>query len=180
MENDFDYFVEQFKKAITMIDEKYISVSMYQLPGKRYRERVYCYELYHQLRKLLDDDYEYMLDGELDKKAHPIIEKNIGAKIPDFVVHYRSYMEHNLVIIEVKSIKNIKDNISNLEKDVDKIIDFIEEAEYNYGIILIYSNGFDHLTDNIVKAFKKKTEEYSKKIFLLWHPEPEVEPVIIE
>ncbi len=180
MENDFNYFVEQFKKAITMIDEKYISVSMYQLPNKRYRERVYCYELYHQLRKLLGDDYEYMLDGELDKKAHPIIEKSIGAKIPDFVVHYRSYMEQNLVIIEVKSIKNIKDNISNLEKDLDKIIEFIEEAEYNYGIMLIYSNGFDNLPDNIVETFKEKTEVYSKMIFLLWHPEPKVEPEIIE
>ena len=180
MENDFDYFVEKFKKAITLIDEKYITVSMYKLPDKRYRERVYCYELYHQLRKLLGDDYDYMLDGELDKKAHPIIEKNIGAKIPDFVVHYRSYMDHNLVIIEVKSIRNIEDKFSNLEKDLGKILDFIEQAEYHYGIMLIYSNGFDRFNNNILETFKEKTKDYSENIFLIWHPGPNIEPEVIK
>ena len=179
MENDFEYFKKHFKKAITLIDEKYISVSMYKLPDKRYRERVYCYELYHQLRKLLDDNYEYMLDGELDKKAHPIIEKNIGAKIPDFIVHYRSNMEHNLAIIEVKPIKSVNASLSNLKDDLDKIIDFIKIAEYHYGIMLIYSNGFDEINEKIVEAFKEKTKDYSKKILLIWHPGPNEEPKII-
>ena len=179
MKNDFKYFMEQFKKAVNMIDEKYINISIFQLPDKIYRERVYCYELYHQLRRLLGDDYEYMLDGELDKKTHPIIEKNIGAKIPDFIVHYRSYMEHNLVIIEVKPIKSIDDSLSNLKDDLDKIIDFIEIAEYRYGIMLIYSNGFDEINDKIVMVYREMTKKYSEKIFLIWHPGPNKEPEII-
>jgi len=63
MENDFMFFMEQLKKALMMINENYIDISMYQLPDNKYRERVYCYELYHQLRKILGDHYKYMLDG---------------------------------------------------------------------------------------------------------------------
>ncbi len=180
MENDFDYFVEEFKKAITLIDKKYITVSMYELPDKRYRERVYCYELYHQLRKILGDDYDYMLDGELDKKSHPIFKKKIGAKIPDFVVHHRGVMEHNLVIIEVKSIRNIENDFSNLEKDIGKILEFIKQAEYHYGIMLIYSNGFDRINNNIIETFREKIKDYSENIFLIWHPGPKIEPEVIK
>jgi hypothetical protein len=179
MENDFMFFMEQLKKALMMINENYIDISMYQLPDSKYRERVYCYELYHQLRKILGDHYNYMLDGELSKNAHPIIEKEIGAKIPDFLIHYRNKMDHNLAIIEVKPIKSVNDSITNLNDDLDKIIDFIDIAEYQYGIMLIYSNGMDPLNDNIIKAFKDRTDEYHNKVFLIWHPGPNLESEII-
>jgi len=172
MEVEFNYFIEQFKEAISRVNQKYIKISIHQLPDNRYRERVYCYELYHQLRNLLGDDYGYMLDGELDKRAHPIIAKYIGSKIPDFVVHYRGIMKHNLIIIEVKPIKSITDNLTNLEYDLDKIIDFIELAEYKYGIMLIYSDGNDNLSHEIKETFRQRTNYYSNKIFLVWHPGP--------
>lgn len=35
-----------------------------------YRERVYCYELYHQMRRLWPPDCPYRLNGEVDKRAH--------------------------------------------------------------------------------------------------------------
>lgn len=38
-----------------------------------YRERVYCYELYHQMRLRWPADTEYCLNGEIDKAAHPIL-----------------------------------------------------------------------------------------------------------
>jgi len=179
MINDFEHFMEQFKKAITMIDKKYISISMYELPDKRYRERVYCYELYHQLRKLLGDDYQYNLDGELDKKAHPIFKKYKIEKIPDFIIHYRRDMDYNLAIIEVKPIKSVYESLSNLKDDLDKIIDFIKIAKYRYGIMLIYSNGFDDINDIIVETFKEIPQEFPENIFLIWHPGPYIEPEII-
>jgi len=57
---------------------------------------------------------------------------------------------------------------------------FIEEAEYHYGLMLIYSNGRDKLNDNIIETFKKKIKAYSGKIFLVWHPEPNRDPEIIK
>jgi hypothetical protein len=175
MEKDFFIFLEQLKEAVTKVDAKYINISVIELPNNIYRERVFCYELYHQLRKLLGDDYKYMLDGELDKKSHPIIYP----KIPDFVIHYRGEMGYNLAIIEVKPIKSIYTSITNLEDDLDKIIDFIEVGEYHYGIMLIYSNGVDLLNKNIIKVFKERTSSHPEKIFLLWYPRPNLKPEII-
>ena len=40
------------------------------------RERVYCYELYHQLRTLLEGEEHfagYALSGEIDKQGHAIM-----------------------------------------------------------------------------------------------------------
>jgi hypothetical protein len=53
-----------------------------------YRERVYCYELYHQLRCVWPPDTDFYLNCELDKAAHPILRK-LGADFakPDLLVH---------------------------------------------------------------------------------------------
>jgi hypothetical protein len=64
-----------------------------------YRERVYCYELYHRWRCHWIDGFPYLLTGELDKQGHPLIRG--GAK-PDFLVHIPGEM-NNLVIVEVKA-----------------------------------------------------------------------------
>jgi len=88
-------------------------------------------------------------------------------------------MDHNLAIIEVKPIKSVNDSMTNLNNDLDKIIDFIDVAKYQYGIMLIYSNGMDPLNDNILEAFKDRTDEYHNKVFLIWHPGPNLEPEII-
>ena len=45
--------------------------------------------------------------------------------------------------------------------------------------MLIYSNGYDLLDDKIVETFREKTKEYTKNIFLIWHPGPNKEPEII-
>ena len=178
MESVFNDFLDHFKEAIKLIDEDYINISVYELPDKIYRERVYCYELYHQLRNLLGDN-EYILDGELDKKAHPIISSAIGGKIPDFVIHKRGNMDLNLVIVEVKSINNLEKKRSNLNTDLEKIKDFIEEADYQKGIMLIYSNGTDQLTEEIIKIYREKTRGFSNKLLLIWHPGPGFEPIVI-
>ena len=39
-----------------------------------YRERVYCYELYHQMRCRWPERCAFILNGELDKQQHPDFE----------------------------------------------------------------------------------------------------------
>src|SRR5689334_19126753 len=70
-----------------------------------YRERVYCYELYHQLRLKWPDNCPLMLNGEVDKTAHPILS-GLGASYakPDLLVHGPGDMSRNYAIIEVKSV----------------------------------------------------------------------------
>jgi hypothetical protein len=69
-----------------------------------YRERVYCYELYHQLRCHWPAGTLFSLNGKLDKSAHPIL-RQLGADCakPDLLIHQPGYMAGNNTIIEVKT-----------------------------------------------------------------------------
>lgn len=104
-----------------------------------YRERVYCYELYHQLRCLWPSGCEFSLNGELDKAAHPIL-RQLGADHakPDFLVHRRGCMSGNNTIIEVKSQLARRDGI---EKDLKTLTLFRTKVGYQRAIYLLF--GFE-------------------------------------
>jgi len=81
-----------------------------------YRERVYCYELYHRWRCRWDDTLGYSLSGEIDKGGHRLIRSD--AK-PDFLVHVPGRdPAQNLLVVEVKprngSLKGIKKDLETL------------------------------------------------------------------
>ena len=105
------------------------------------RERVYCYELYHQLRCLWPADTQYCLNGELDKAAHPILKK-LGADFakPDLLVHQPGHMAGNKIIIEVKS-SNAKR--SGIEDDLRKLSLFRTKVGYERAIYLLYGYEVD-------------------------------------
>jgi hypothetical protein len=69
-----------------------------------YRERVYCYELYHQMRVRWPTSTIYYLNGEVDKAAHPIL-RGLGIRLskPDLLVHRPGDMSGNHAVIEVKA-----------------------------------------------------------------------------
>src|SRR5260370_36440919 len=66
-----------------------------------YRERVDCYELYHQMRKLWPANSLYRLNGEVDKRAHPYFEE-WGEPKPDLLVHQPGTGD-NYAVMEVKA-----------------------------------------------------------------------------
>jgi hypothetical protein len=173
-EQDFQQFLIFLMKAIQKINSHYI-----QLPVAKkdeleliYRERVYCYELYHQLRLLLGDDFPYKLHGEVDKSGHPIIRND---KKPDFIVHNPGTMS-NLVVIEVKPV-TVKDKIRKLREDIDKLKMFItSKVNYYRAIMLIYGSINGDLPQNI----KQEIESIqNKKIITLWHYKINKKPKII-
>jgi hypothetical protein len=82
-----------------------------------YRERVYCYELYHRWRCHWVEGFPYSLCGEVDKKGHPLIG---GAFKPDFLVHVPGEMD-NLLIVEVKANDG---NWAGMVKDLKKLTKF--------------------------------------------------------
>jgi hypothetical protein len=70
-----------------------------------YRERVYCYELYHQMRLLWPANSSYRLNGEVDKSAHPYFQElGAGKPKPDLLVHQPGTGRYNHAVIEVKSV----------------------------------------------------------------------------
>lgn len=102
------------------------------------RERVYCYELYHQLRCHWPIDAGYVLNGELDKAAHPVLHgRGIGRLKPDLLVHRPGDMNGNHAIIEVKC-SNAPGR--GIRKDLRSLAMFRQRADYRRAILLIFGN----------------------------------------
>ena len=171
-EQDFQNFVKCLMKAIEKTDTHYFQLPIAEGEEPIYRERVYCYELYHQLRCIIGDDFPYKLNGEVDKSGHPLIR---NAKKPDFIIHQPGDMVHNLVVIEVKPV-TVKDRISELREDIETLKWFLDNANYYRAIILIYGNVNGDLPENINTEIENISDG---GILILWHSEPYGKPEII-
>jgi hypothetical protein len=113
-----------------------------------YRERVYCYELYHQMRKKWPKRTPYYLNGEVDKARHPILSELGILSKPDLLVHRPGYMEGNHAIIEIKHSRAANDG---LEKDLDTLSLFLSKVEYERAILLIYGDKADDISNSIAR-----------------------------
>jgi len=169
---NFQHFMKCLMKAIENMDAHYFQLPVAGSDELIYRERVYCYELYYHLRRVLGDDFPYKLHGEVDKAGHPIIRK---IKKPDFIVHEPGNMS-NLVVIEVKPV-TVKDRVNELSKDFEKLKWFIDNAGYYRAIMLIYGNVNGDIPQNIREEIEKVKDE---RIIVIWHYEPNKEPKIIK
>jgi len=174
MENDFKQFVECLKKTGRRIDGHYFQLDVAGSEESIYRERVYCYELYHQIRCVIGDSFPYKLDGEVDKGGHPIIQPELGRKKPDFIVHVPRKMNRNLVVIEVKPV-TVKSTMDKLREDLKTLKGFLNKAKYYRAIMLIYGDGKSDLPNEIPDEVKKFREG---RVLLVWHQGPGEEPVI--
>ena len=129
MMDKLDYIL---RKATANIEEMYFHLYIDGGDAPIYRERVYCYELYHQMRILWPPKCDYYLNGEVDKAAHPILIKleADGAK-PDLLVHKPGYMSGNYAIIEVKHIHAERRGIL---KDLQTLSIFVKRVKYERAI----------------------------------------------
>jgi hypothetical protein len=110
-----------------------------------YRERVYCYELYHQLRLTLPppDDIEanpcgYLLSGEIDKAGLNAITVK-GREKPDMVWH-KPGTSDNGVVLEVKAADPWSPN--GVSKDLKTLTTFLAAPgrAYNLGFLLVFGD----------------------------------------
>ncbi len=177
MEKDFDYFMRCLMKAGAKIEHHYFQLPVAGSEEPMIRERVYCYELYHQLRNALGDDFPYKLDGEVDKEGHPIIRPKLGPKKPDFIVHVPRKMNQNLVVIEVKPV-TVKNRINELRKDLKTLRRFIDRARYYRAIMFVYGNGKHDLPESIRSEMESLQEKYGDRILLVWHRRPREKPIV--
>ena len=168
MEHYWSIFYDALIQSISEIDSVHFRVSRYE--GELVlRERAYCYELYHQLRIHLGDDFPFTLHGEIDKRGHEFVCKFFDENPnPDFVVHIPGSME-NLAVIEVKTSRM---NILGARKDIDKIQTFISKVSYQYGIFLIFGPDDPR---NVVEQLGV-TEQ---NIFVFWHRDVGTHPDLL-
>lgn len=170
-EKDFQHLMKCLLKAVENIDPHYFQLPIAGDEEPIYRERVYCYELYHQLRCTLGDGYPYKLNGEVDKSGHPIIR---SAQKPDFIIHQPGDMEPNLVVIEVKPV-TVKDRINELREDFGTLKWFLDNANYYRAVMLIYGNVNDNLPKNIEEELKR---DIGERVLAVWHSAPHKKPKI--
>jgi len=119
----------------------------------RYGERIFCYELYHQVRVLIDNYYaeqqgqlagpKVTFQGELRKnQIESVIQyfanKNISPLkkeyIPDFLLHSIGNFDRQELIVEVKT--NPLLTTKDIKSDLAKIQEFISKYGYRKGAFI--------------------------------------------
>lgn len=147
--NSFDKAI-RFDKAIEMATSK-IEEYYFKLPiadGDRvFRERVYCYELYHQMRlSKLFDNKDFILSGEVDKSGHPSLPSG-QKRILDFIVHSPGRMK-NYAVIEVKPARTFSDGKrSEVCNAFKSLLYFTKEFLYKRAIFLVFGKPNKDLND---------------------------------
>jgi hypothetical protein len=94
-------------------------------------ERVFCYELYHQLR-LAFGDRRLMLTAEPDKRGNPDFGQS-SAPNPDLILHLPGIHRHNAAVVEVEC----RLNPSHLKKDF-KTLNLMKRKGYRQLILLLF------------------------------------------
>jgi hypothetical protein len=147
-----DDILKNITKAASLVDHKFFQLKTTYEPSGIVRERVFCYELYHQLRKIIGDDYPLTLNGEIDKRGHIDFAKK-DRKNPDFVFHIPGRHEGNTLILEVKGVVS-----KDLNKDFKTIITFLAKYRYQAGVLLLYN----HTLSELVTELKKTIYGFAK------------------
>jgi hypothetical protein len=134
------------RSATENIDSPYFQLPIVDQEDPVYRERVYCYELYHQLRALWPANSKYTLSGEVDKSGHPLIRGDgLDQTKPDFLVHVPGNMGSNLLVMEVKPVNGTHEGV---RKDLQTLTAFRRHGQYERAFYLIYGSdraAFDDL-----------------------------------
>ncbi len=104
-------------------------------------ERIFAYELYHQLRNSYEYEQPYAINGEISKGIS-FCSGNETTVFPDLVIHQHGTTEGNAVAIEIKTDKDVSP--SDLIHDLKKLKKYTDEGNLNYqlGILLIANLDF--------------------------------------
>ena len=179
-EDSFQYFLNCLIEATGEIKGKYFHLPV-TYTDFIFRERGYCYELYHQIRKIMSDNYPYLLSGEIDKNGHPLIQPTCGSIIPDFLVHRPGYMgpDDNLIIIEVKNIQGATYFYEDKTflKDIDTINCMTKLPNgYYKGILLIYGCDTKEKKNKIVEVYNERCNRDTT--LLIFHNKPNEKAIL--
>ena len=106
------------------------------LSKKKYLERPFAYEFYHQLRKLIDGgEVNFggsIIQAEVAKKYQRCFK---NGKIPDFIIHVPN-TSNNFAVIEFK----LATNLDKIKDDFDKLAEFKKELKYKFAFEVIIGN----------------------------------------
>lgn len=121
-------------------------------------ERIFCYELYHQLRLLMPQHPQVFqnvcLQGELQKIQIVKLMERYGLTrlssnfIPDFLLHSPATAEFHPYVIEVKADRFL--TAHQVRNDISKLAEFITRYNYQRAIFLATIIDRDELFDHLI------------------------------
>ena len=117
------------------------------------RERVFCYELYHQMR-ILQNKFgldSLSLSAEIDKRGHRDINIQ-DQRNPDFVFHKYGTFSQNEIVIEVKG----KINRQNFKKDFETLDLYYTRYNYRYAYFILYNYGLSDFKKIVLNGLELK------------------------
>jgi hypothetical protein len=118
-------------EASRQIGDKYFLLTVAYKDRPIKRERVYCYELYHQLRVALHG-IPLTLTGEPDKRGHTDFTNK--QPNPDFILHTPGHHADNMAVIEVEC----RLNRAHLTKDL-KTLKLMKGKGYRVLVLLLFA-----------------------------------------
>jgi hypothetical protein len=127
-----EQLTEILAAATTAISPEYFRLPVHGADPV-YRERVYCYELYHQLRLRWPEATRWRLNGEVDKTAHPYFRDESAPK-PDLLIHEPG-TGNNYTVVEVKHTGAKRRGVC---KDLRTLSRFRSEFGYRRAIYLLF------------------------------------------
>jgi len=143
--------------ASSLLEPNYFQLPVEGKENPKYRERVYCYELYHLWRLHWIDNFPFSLCGEVDKEGHPIIR---GKPKPDFLVHIPG-KRTNLLVVEVKP-GNARNN--DIIDDLEKLTYFRREIKDKNGEDANYYAAYFWIYGLSIKNWYSKWDRILQKI----------------
>jgi hypothetical protein len=172
-------FRQTLIRAAQRIAPLYFQPPIPQSVDSQYRERVYCYELYHQLRSVWPQGLaQYTLGGEVDKNGHPFIGGDRLDKVkPDLIVHVPGTMTSNLAVVEVKAGLP---SAADVGTDISKLWAFCDGAEYTAGLFIVYGIGASQTATllNRCAAALRVHDADARRLHLLVHECAGSEPIV--
>jgi len=135
--------------ALALVKQEYFLIKTTYNEVGIVRERVFCYELYHQLRKQLGDELGVVLHGEIDKRGHPDYPKSLqynSQRNPDLIIHKPGRHDYNSLVCEVKGL--IKP--TGICKDFETLLDFVTFRDYRKGVFLLYNCSLEQFTNKMI------------------------------
>ena len=160
MDEKIESFVEMIKGSLDNVGDEYYKITTTYESSGIVRERVFCYELYHQMRSVQSARglTDVQIHGEIDKSGHIAFDRN-SRKNPDFVFHVPGMMKGNAIVVEVKG--KIEGNYQEgVYKDIVTLSKFTNNKHYYHsGVLIIYNYTYDEFLRKIGEFLKNRLQE---------------------
>lgn len=172
MDKEIEKYLNIITEALNHVEDQYYNLETTYEPTGIVRERVFCYELYHQIRciQTKQNETRLSLNGEIDKRGHLEFDKD-DQKNPDFVFHIPGKMLDNTFVIEIKGSIKTSSYVDACVKDFQTLELFVHKYKYKMGIFILYNHTLAEFITVINKKLYKKffslSPNISEKIMIL-------------